>query len=462
LRSNWKQKDTIGLKKQQRLLNTEEMSAVLSESNSVATIVASVEKNIDSGAPLAQLRKSALAAFQKLGLPIGKNEEYKHTPVTRALEKNFNFGLANAPSVGVHLSDVLIPGVKGNILVFINGKFSREHSSIISPSSSIEIQTLQEAVMTKKETVLQHLGKIADFSTDAFCAWNTASWNDGLFIQVADHKVIDEPVVIYHIHDTKGGQIISANRNLVLLGKNSELTVIEKYDSSGSGNGFSSQVTEATLADNSSLNWFTIQNDKGNRFQFDHKQFQQSRSSRVNTYTFTLDGKVVRNNLQLALDGEGIDSHMYGLYLIGKDTLADNHTVVDHRQPNSFSNELYKGIIDDSAKGVFNGKIYVRPNAQKTNAFQANRNILLTGKASVNTKPQLEIWADDVKCSHGCTTGQLDEEALFYLRTRGISKETARAMVLYAFAGELLDTVKNTAFRTYLDNLISARLHKNF
>ena len=164
-----------------------------------------------------------------------------------------------------------------------------------------------------------------------------------------------------------------------------------------------------------------------------------------------MNGKLVRNNLQLALDGEGIESHMFGLYLVTGDTLADNHTVVDHQKPNSFSNEMYKGIMDGNSKGVFNGKIYVRPQAQKTNAFQANRNILLSDKATVNTKPQLEIWADDVKCSHGCTTGQLDEEAMFYLQTRGINKETARAMMLYAFAVEILENVKNPELKEYFD-----------
>jgi Fe-S cluster assembly protein SufD len=161
------------------------------------------------------------------------------------------------------------------------------------------------------------------------------------------------------------------------------------------------------------------------------------------------------------MDGENIESHMYGLYLLSGDTLADNHTVADHKQPNSFSNELYKGIMDGSSKGVFNGKVYVRPQAQKTNAFQANRNILLTNTATVNTKPQLEIWADDVKCSHGCTSGQLDEEALFYLQSRGIRKDTARAMMLYAFAGELLESVKHPVIKEYLDTIISERLHKN-
>jgi Fe-S cluster assembly protein SufD len=255
--------------------------------------------------------------------------------------------------------------------------------------------------------------------------------------------------------------VISVNRNLIVVGKSSELTVLEKFDSTGSAN-FSNSVTEAVVAENAGFNLYSIQNDNGPRYQFGLTQIYQSNFSRVNTYTFTLSGKLVRNNLQFVLDGEGIESHMYGLYLLANDTLADNHTVVDHRKPNSFSNEMYKGVMDGSSKGVFNGKIYVRPNAQKTNAFQANRNILLTDKATVNTKPQLEIWADDVKCSHGCTTGQLDEEALFYLQARGVSKETAQAMMLYAFAGEVLDNVKHPVIKEYLDNVISERLHKNF
>lgn len=438
------------------------MSAVVSENNIVSAVVASIEKKLDLSSSLLSLRKAALLNLQELGLPGSKTEEYKHTPLTRALEKNFSFAAANAVEVGVHLDEVVIPGVQGNVMVFINGKFSREHSSIVTPSETAEILTLQEALLTRKDAVIEHLGKIADHSADAFTAWNTAAWNDGVFIHVPEGKVVNEPVIIYHIHDVTAGQVISANRTLVVAGKSSDLTIVEKYATVGKSNGFSTQVSEAFVAENASLKWFTIQNDEGNRYQFDLKQISQARSSRVNTYTFTLDGKVVRNNLHLSLDGEGIDSHMYGLYLIGKNTLADNHTVVDHKQPNSFSNELYKGIIDDSARGVFNGKIFVRPNAQKTNAFQANRNILLGDKAIVNTKPQLEIWADDVKCSHGCTTGQLDEEALFYLRARGISKETAKAMVLYAFAGELLETIKDSAIRAYIDRIISERLHRNF
>ncbi|HEY5690038.1 MAG TPA: SufD family Fe-S cluster assembly protein, partial [Cyclobacteriaceae bacterium] len=185
-------------------------------------------------------------------------------------------------------------------------------------------------------------------------------------------------------------------------------------------------------------------------------------SSRVDTFSFTLGGKLIRNNLNIMIDGEGCESHFYGLYLTDGDTLVDNHTVVDHKKPNSFSNELYKGLMDGKSKGVFNGKIFVRPQAQKTNAFQSNRNILLSETSSVNAKPQLEIWADDVKCSHGCTTGQLDTEALFYLQSRGIPKATAKAMLLYAFAGEVIEAIKDEKLRTYIDSIVSERLHKSF
>jgi Fe-S cluster assembly protein SufD len=172
-----------------------------------------------------------------------------------------------------------------------------------------------------------------------------------------------------------------------------------------------------------------------------------------------MNGEIVRNNFTITIDGEHCESHFHGIYLLNGNTLADNHTVVDHKKPNSFSNELYKGIMDGNSKGVFNGKIFVRPQAQKTNAFQSNRNILMSESATVNTKPQLEIWADDVKCSHGCTTGQLDDEALFYLQSRAIPYDSAKAMLLYAFALDVLVPIKNETLKNYLDKLISERLH---
>jgi Fe-S cluster assembly protein SufD len=394
-------------------------------------------------------------------LPTNKSEEYRYTPITRALEKNFNFSLAN-PSGKIDQKDFLIEDLDANILVFVNGVFSPEQSAIISPEYEISISTLSDALAKQPALVLSHLSKYADAKSDGLTAWNTASWNNGVFISVPDKTIVEKPVLIYHVTDATKGQVISVIRNLILVGKSSEVSVLEKFDSAGSSNHFANIVTEVVVSENAGINLYSIQNDSGNHYQYNLKQIHQENSSRVNTYTFTLNGKLVRNNLQLGLNGEGIDSHLYGLYLLNGDTLADNHTVVDHQKPNSYSNELYKGIMDGNSKGVFNGKVYVRPQAQKTNAFQANRNILLTNTATVNTKPQLEIWADDVKCSHGCTSGQLDDEALFYLQSRGIKKDTARAMMLYAFVGELLQQIKHPVIKDYLDKIVSERLHKNF
>jgi Fe-S cluster assembly protein SufD len=434
------------------------MNVSVNESKVSSDIARLIEKSLTSDS---QVQKEAYETFTRLGLPANKAEEYKDTPITRTLEKNF--GLQSAPVLSK--SDPLpffIPSLDANVIVFINGFFSKEHSHIHSPESEISVRPLREAVTEKNTIALKHLYAYADFKADPLIAWNTAGWNEGIFLHIQKNQSVARPLIIHHLNDATSGEVVTATRNLIVSEPGSRITVIEKFDSIGQSNHFSNLVTEIVVSENAEVNYYSIQNDNGNRYQYNLTQFYQSNHSRVNSFSFTLNGKLIRNNLQLSLDGEGIESHMFGLYLINNDTLADNHTVVDHKKANSFSNELYKGIMDDNAKGVFNGKIYVRPNAQKTNAFQANRNILLTDKAVVNTKPQLEIWADDVKCSHGCTTGQLDEEAMFYLQTRGISKETARAMMLYAFAGEILDNVGMPELKTYLDQLVSERLHKNF
>jgi Fe-S cluster assembly protein SufD len=437
------------------------MSLTVNERNVTSEVAQSIEKKLASDASLSEIRNEAFKSFQRLGLPENKSEEYKDTPITRILQKNFT--LQNTPYSGeVNIKDFSIPGLDTNILVFINGSFSANLSTITSPEDEVSILPLSEAIEAKNPVALKHVGQCADFKSDALTAWNTAAWNEGIFIHIKKNRTVEKPIVIHHIHDALKSEVNTISRNLIVADANSLATIVEKFDSVGESNHFSNQVTEGIIADNAVLNFYSIQNDTGKRYQYNHTQFVQANYSRLNTFTFTLGGKLVRNNLQLALDGEGIESHMYGLYLLHGDTLADNHTVVDHRKPNSFSNELYKGIMDDNSKGVFNGKIYVRPHAQKTNAFQANRNISLTDKATINTKPQLEIWADDVKCSHGCTTGQLDEEAMFYLRTRGINKDTARAMMLYAFAGEIIDNIKHPELKEYLDQLVSERLHKNF
>lgn len=405
------------------------------------------------------IRHQALDTLRSLGLPTSKTEEYKHTAISRLLEKDFQ-SLALSGSKGNTAADTFrIQHLDAHVLVFINGEFDQAQSSF--STEELSIQPLASALAERKELVEKYFSKLADTKADAFVALNTATWNNGLLIEVKNNVQVTKPILIHQINDASKGKVITASRNLILVGKSSEVSIIEKYDSIGEAN-FSTTVNEVFVAENAEVTYTLIQNDGGQRYQFNHTSIQQESNSRVNCFTLSLNGKAIRNNLQLSLDGEGIDSHMYGLYLLTGDTLADNHTVADHRKPNSISNELYKGVMDGNSKGVFNGKIYVRPQAQKTNAFQSNRNILLSDKATVNTKPQLEIWADDVKCSHGCTSGQLDEEALFYMQSRGISKDSARAFLLYAYAGEVIEKISNETLRNYIDNLVSERLHKNF
>ena len=432
------------------------MNLTTTEKNITSEVSAFIQRRAqDISNPI---RKSAFEFFQHVGLPAPKHEEYKYTPITRELEKNFSFRQLGTESSLKDVTDFLIPDLDANILVFLNGVYSPTLSVIISPSSQLQIENLEEALAAGNVEAVAHFNQHINFKTDPFAAWNTADWKAGVFIRVPENTVVEKPIVIQYINDTTAAEVIAIHRNLIIAEKNSELTVVEKFNSAGAGNHFTNHVNEFVISENAKLEYYSIQNDSGNCYQVSQTEIYQKDASRVNTYTFNLQGKLLRTNLHLIIDGEGIESHMYGLYLLTGNTLADNHTVVDHKKPNSFTNELYKGVMDGNSKGVFNGKIYVRPQAQKTNAFQANRNILLSENATVNTKPQLEIWADDVKCSHGCTTGQLDEEALFYLRSRGIEKITARAMMLYAFAGEVTDKIPHPGIKKYIDQVISERL----
>ena len=432
------------------------MSTIISDIDLKEKIVRSFEQTPDR--KNAQ-RVEAIQNFQKLGLPGNKAEEYRFAPITRTLEKNFNFELANPIESKIKSIDqFLIPGLEANLIVFINGIYSSDHSKIISPESEIKISDLRKAVNQNEAPA--YFEKYLKTSIDPFTALNSALWQDGVFIQIPAKTKVNKPVIVLHINDTEKEQSIAHTRLLVVLENESELTLIEKSGSTGGNNIFHTFAEEMIVKENASLDYIKIQNDEGKLHQVANSMIHQSNKSKLNTFTLTLNGSLIRNNFNIAIDGENCESHFYGLYLLNGNTLADNHTVVDHVKPNSFSNELYKGVMDGNSKGVFNGKIFVRPYAQKTNAFQSNRNILLTDTATINTKPQLEIWADDVKCSHGCTSGQLDDEALFYLRSRGISLNEAKAMLLYAFAIETLEPIKNSVLKTYLDSLISKRLNK--
>jgi Fe-S cluster assembly protein SufD len=265
-------------------------------------------------------------------------------------------------------------------------------------------------------------------------------------------------LIIYHFSDSSNGFRFSQPRILINATSGSSIQVIETYIHIGSGESLTNQVTEICTGKDAVLNYIKLQNEGAQANHTGTTHIRQLEKSLTNAVTITLSGKLVRNNLNMVMEAEHGECHLYGLYLLNGETIADNHTIVDNAMPHCYSNELYKGIMDDKSTGVFNGKIFVRKDAQKTNAYQSNKNILLGANASANTKPQLEIFADDVKCSHGCTIGKLDEDALFYLRARGISEKNAQALLLHAFAIDILDQIKIEPIKAYVDQLISERL----
>jgi len=414
--------------------------------------------------PIHSVRKEAIEAFKALGVPGPKNEEYKYTNLGKALETAFDFSKAPQKSelTSEQVAKYYIPELDANQLIFINGKFSQELSNIKSPKDQLVIKNLADAFAEDQDTIDQFFSKQADFKKDAFVALNTAFSHDGCFIHVPKNTVVDKPIAMYFINDSSAGQSFNNPRNLFLIEQSSEVTFLEDFNTEGDNESLTNIVTEIVVEKNANVEYYKLQNNKDTAYHIGTTQVYQARDSRFSAYTFTLNGAMIRNNLNIVVDGEGCESNMYGLYLLNGNTHVDNHTEVDHVKPNCVSNELYKGILDDKSHGVFNGKVFVRQEAQKTNAFQSNKNILMSDNTIMNSKPQLEIWADDVKCSHGCTTGQLDEEGLFYLRTRGLSEESARAMMLYAFAVDVLSTVKLDPLKTFLEDLISERLQKDF
>ena len=407
-----------------------------------------------------QQRAAAMEVLTRTGLPGKKNEEYKYTPITRALEKQFaagSFSPTQGGDIQSLLSQWIIPE-EANVLVFVNGQFSKTHSTIVSPSSEIEIQSLSDAVESHPDLMNTYFARQTATSSDSFAALNTALAHEGTMIRVPRGKAVSHPVYFYFVSDARQDNTFSQVRNLFVAESNSQVTVNEMFYHTGEHASYYNATTEVWLQESAVVYYHKTQNEGATAYHTGNTYVYQSANSLFQGVTVTLDGAIVRNNLHVSLDAEGCETHMYGLYMLNGNAHVDNHTTVDHLKPNSFSNELYKGIMDDASHGVFNGKIYVRPDAQKTNAFQSNRNILLTDTASIDTKPQLEIWADDVKCSHGATTGQIDAEQLFYLRARGLDKVQARALLLQAFAGDIIQNIKSEVLQEKMQEAIAQRL----
>ncbi len=417
----------------------------------------------NGSSPLTSIEQSAFNTFSSLGIPTVKNEEWKYTRISSVLNKEYAF---NPESISSSFSSKDLDGVRlpgheqANELVFVNGLYSDSFSNI--RSNALTVLPLEEAATNEyKGIVDQHLGHSGKYIKDGLHALNTAFLQEGVFIYVKKGKVLEHPVYIYNITDARLANILSQPRTLIYIGENAQVQFVETYATIGLSGSFTNEVMEVVVEKDAIVEYYKIQNDAAHSNQVNTTHFRQVGKSLVNTVTISLNGSIVRNNQNIAMEAEHSESHFYGLYFLKGNTHVDNHTVVDNVKPNCFSNELYKGIIDDDATAVFNGKIFVQRDAQKTNAFQSNKNILLSDNATVNTKPQLEIFADDVKCSHGCTVGQLDEEGLFYLRSRGINEKTAKSLLVHAFAIDILEHIKPEPIRMYIDQLISERLEFN-
>ncbi len=407
-------------------------------------------------------RQAAIETFGRLDFPNTKNEEWKYTNLNKITQVNPDFKLrVNENRVSNEfVAGLLSSGVGGLVLVFENGVFRKDLSSAIPQSDDFTISNL--ASIGENEIIKKYLGKVAFAGNEPFVALNSAFVHDGIFVHVKEHKKVSIPVHILYINSSFDPQSTSTVRNLIVAEKGSEINITESYHSlSDECCGFTNSVSEIIVNENAHVELVKAQLESKHASQVNFTQVIQQRDSTFDTVTVTLGGNLVRNNLHITLNDVNCTSHLFGLYIPDGDQLVDNHTLVDHAMPNCFSNELYKGIIGGKATGVFNGKVLVRKDAQKTNAYQSNKNILLTDDAQIYTKPQLEIFADDVKCTHGATTGQLDEDALFYLRARGIGEANARALLNIAFAGDVLNNIKNEILREHLLLLATAKLQTN-
>jgi Fe-S cluster assembly protein SufD len=412
----------------------------------------------NKNAGLHAIRQNAFDDFNRMGIPV-RHEEWKYTRISSLFNKDYEFPVTQTVSLSSeNLNVVRLPGhEQANELFFINGVFSFPLSSI--RSEKLLVISLEEAAENEyKDIVAKHLGHSSKYLKDGINALNTAFADGGVFIHVKKGQVPEHPVYIYNITDARAENIFSQPRSLVHIAENAQVQLVETFSTIGLQESFTNQVMEIIVEKDAMVEYYKIQNDASHTNQVSTTHIRQVGKSYTHAVTISLNGGIVRNNLNVVLDAEHCEAHLYGLYFQNGKTHVDNHTVVDNAKPNCLSNELYKGIIDDSAVAVFNGKIFVQPDAQKTNAYQSNKNVLLSEEASVNSKPQLEIFADDVKCSHGCTVGRLDEEGLFYLQSRGISEKIARSLLLHGFAIDILEKIKLEPIRDYVDQLISERL----
>ena len=383
-------------------------------------------------------------------------EEYKYSPLLRKVSKKFDIlKIDSYKEKKKNIDKKILNQYKNQYsIITINGLFQKNESKI---PSGISVNTFNKLNNTDKKFFHKFFNNQDDSKSDIFTSINTINYKESLLIKIDKNYSKKDHINILNFIISNSGESINHIRKLIVSNQNSKSVFIEEFISLDSIENFSTSVTEIFQEENSEIEYLNVQNDKNN-FHFNSINISQKQNSISNCFTFSYSGALVRNNLNIKLKEKNCYSNMYGFYALKEKSHVDNHTTVDHIDENSISNEHYKGIMDNNSNGVFNGKIFVRKKAQKTNAFQSNNNILLSDEAKINTKPQLEIWADDVKCSHGCTVGQLDKEAIFYLQSRGISREKAISMLLGAFSEEIIEKIENQFVKQKIKKLTYKKL----
>ena len=408
-------------------------------------------------APLKLLRQKAMEHFGRLGFPTTRMEDWRFTSVAPIATRPYALG-ALAEVTTDQIVRFLIPELPGPLLVFVNGRLSVSLSETGALPPGVAVQWLGDALATGLDTAEPCLVSLGTEGEQPFSALNTAFLQDGAVIRIDDGVVLKDPVHVVFISTAPGEAVVTHPRVLLLVGDNSQVSVIESYAGLRDAGYFTNAVTQIEAGAGSVVHHCKILRESLQSYHVAGMQARLARNAVVTSNSITLGGALVRNDIGVVLDGEGAECTLNGLYLAGGKQHIDNHTTIDHASPHCASHELYKGILDGDGRAVFNGKIIVRLDAQKTDAKQSNKALLLSERAQVNTKPQLEIFADDVKCAHGATVGQLDEDALFYLRARGLGREEARRILIQAFATDVLNRVRHKPIQMELGRALLDRL----
>jgi len=420
------------------------------------------ERLTGPGAWFVPVRKASMARFMELGFPSTAHEDWRYTNVASIAEKIFSQPkTANESGLASQINALRV-SAEVPLLVSINGWISQRLSSAGKLPQGVRLGSLREAIEQENPVVRSHLGKHARHMEHPLTALNTALFEDGMFLEIGAGAIVERPVHIIHLVTPGSCPQMAHTRNLIVCGENSQCSVIETYMSEDTGEHFNNVVTELVARDAAVVDYYKITREGDETSHIGTLQLHQQRGSNVHAFFGTFGGGLVRHDINTVLDGEGCDCGLNGIYMVNGRQHVDNHLVVEHAKPHCDSREYFKGVLDGHGKGIFSGKIIVRPGAQKTDAKQTNASLLLSRDAQVESKPQLEIFADDVKCTHGATIGQMNEEAIFYLQSRGIDEHSARGLLVFAFANDVLERVRIEPLRHQLERIVVDRLPESY